>query len=82
MTLTPTTNAAPPDTWCDTSHDTSRDTSRDTATATGCAARQETALTLACGGGHERMASLLIQRGADVNLPNEDGDSPLMLATR
>ena len=39
-----------------------------------------TLLSAAVEGGHERLVRLLIDRGADVNLPDKQGGSPLMIA--
>ncbi|XP_022247672.1 ankyrin repeat domain-containing protein 17-like isoform X2 [Limulus polyphemus] len=40
----------------------------------------DTALTLACAGGHEELTSLLLQRGANMEHRDKKGFTPLMLA--
>lgn len=40
----------------------------------------DTALTLACAGGHEELVSLLLARGADIEHRDKKGFTPLMLA--
>lgn len=40
----------------------------------------DTALTLACAGGHEDLVSLLLSRGADIEHRDKKGFTPLMLA--
>lgn len=40
----------------------------------------DTALTLACAGGHEELVSLLLSRGADIEHRDKKGFTPLMLA--
>ena len=37
-------------------------------------------LWMVCSNGHESIAKLLLVNGADVDLYNEDGDSPLSIA--
>lgn len=41
---------------------------------------ENTALMLACCGGHEDIVKLLIDSGADLELQNESGHTPLMEA--
>lgn len=41
---------------------------------------ENTALMLACCGGHEDIVKLLIEAGADLELQNESGHTPLMEA--
>ncbi|XP_022906707.1 ankyrin repeat domain-containing protein 17 isoform X2 [Onthophagus taurus] len=40
----------------------------------------DTALTLACAGGHEELVELLLQRGADIEHRDKKGFTPLILA--
>lgn len=40
----------------------------------------DTALTLACAGGHEELVTLLLSRGADIEHRDKKGFTPLMLA--
>lgn len=40
----------------------------------------DTALTLACAGGHEELVELLISRGADIEHRDKKGFTPLILA--
>lgn len=40
----------------------------------------DTALTLACAGGHEELVDLLISRGADIEHRDKKGFTPLILA--
>ncbi|CAL1546351.1 unnamed protein product [Lymnaea stagnalis] len=40
----------------------------------------ETALVLACKGGHEKIVEILIEKGSNVNHRSEDGTSPLKAA--
>lgn len=40
----------------------------------------DTALTLACAGGHEELVELLIKRGADIEHRDKKGFTPLILA--
>merc|ERR1719508_548978 len=40
----------------------------------------DTALTLACAGGHEELVSLLLSRGADIEHRDKKGFTPLILA--
>lgn len=40
----------------------------------------DTALTLACAGGHEELVELLLSRGADIEHRDKKGFTPLILA--
>ena len=40
----------------------------------------DTALTLACAGGHEELVTLLLSRGADIEHRDKKGFTPLILA--
>lgn len=40
----------------------------------------DTALTLACAGGHEELVELLLNRGADIEHRDKKGFTPLILA--
>lgn len=42
----------------------------------------DTALTLSCAGGHEELATLLLQRGANIEHRDKKGFTPLILAGR
>ena len=39
-----------------------------------------TALSYACCGGHEEVVKILLERGASIEEPNENGHTPLMEA--
>lgn len=41
----------------------------------------DTALTLACAGGHEELVELLLTRGADIEHRDKKGFTPLILAS-
>jgi ankyrin repeat protein len=47
-----------------------------------CDIHGNTALILACDMKHEEMAALLLKHGADPDMSNSEGDSPLIIATK